>query len=139
MYLQPPSTTRTSPFFPTPTHFRASPPVGHRRRGRWRCPAICLRPAPRLRSSRCGSSPVSLSGRCLAVFDQLPLRVMKRRNCSRPCASVAASRAASSRPEEQTSELQSLMRISYAVFCWKTKKKHNTETTYKQRIDKEYR
>src|SRR3546814_9573997 len=26
------------------------------------------------------------------------------------------------RPEEHTSELQSLMRISYAVFCWKKKK-----------------
>src|SRR3546814_7790965 len=33
--------------------------------------------------------------------------------------------AASSRSEEHTSELQSLMRISYAVFCLK-KKKNNT-------------
>src|SRR3546814_6723957 len=32
------------------------------------------------------------------------------------------------RSEEQTSELQSLMRISYAVFCLKKKtKQHNTE------------
>src|SRR3546814_3977712 len=30
------------------------------------------------------------------------------------------------RSEEHTSELQSLMRISYAVFCLKTKKKTNT-------------
>src|SRR3546814_2108384 len=30
---------------------------------------------------------------------------------------------AGSRSEEHTSELQSLMRISYAVFCWKKKKK----------------
>src|SRR3546814_6682287 len=29
------------------------------------------------------------------------------------------------RAEEHTSELQSLMRISYAVFCWKKKKKKN--------------
>src|SRR3546814_4758459 len=29
------------------------------------------------------------------------------------------------RSEEHTSELQSLMRISYAVFCLKTKTKHN--------------
>src|SRR3546814_6116945 len=29
------------------------------------------------------------------------------------------------RSEEHTSELQSLMRISYAVFCLKTKKKRN--------------
>src|SRR3546814_9805055 len=30
------------------------------------------------------------------------------------------------RSEEHTSELQSLMRISYAVFCLKKKKKHHT-------------
>src|SRR3546814_3011443 len=31
------------------------------------------------------------------------------------------------RSEEHTSELQSLMRISYAVFCLKKKKKHKTQ------------
>src|SRR3546814_5543960 len=31
------------------------------------------------------------------------------------------------RSEEHTSELQSLMRISYAVFCLKKKKEHNNE------------
>src|SRR3546814_4942925 len=35
-----------------------------------------------------------------------------------------SSRYASKRSEEHTSELQSLMRISYAVFCLKKKKKH---------------
>src|SRR3546814_8970403 len=34
-----------------------------------------------------------------------------------------------SRSEEHTSELQSLMRISYAVFCLKKKKKHNKQQT----------
>src|SRR3546814_6143715 len=34
--------------------------------------------------------------------------------------------AANIRSEEHTSELQSLMRISYAVFCLKNKKLHNT-------------
>src|SRR3546814_2188738 len=33
------------------------------------------------------------------------------------------------RSEEHTSELQSLMRISYAVFCLKKKKKHKTKPT----------
>src|SRR3546814_7145155 len=33
------------------------------------------------------------------------------------------------RSEEHTSELQSLMRISYAVFCLQKKKKQNTHTT----------
>src|SRR3546814_19160003 len=36
--------------------------------------------------------------------------------------------AASSRSEEHTSELQSLMRISYAVFCLKKKKSKNDPT-----------
>src|SRR3546814_5974918 len=35
------------------------------------------------------------------------------------------------RSEEHTSELQSLMRISYAVFCLKQKKKHKKENSYK--------
>src|SRR3546814_2621862 len=35
--------------------------------------------------------------------------------------------AASARSEEHTSELQSLMRISYAVFCWKKKKLNTTK------------
>src|SRR3546814_1361771 len=38
-------------------------------------------------------------------------------------------RSLTCRSEEHTSELQSLMRISYAVFCLKKKKKHNK---YKQ-------
>src|SRR3546814_2836885 len=33
------------------------------------------------------------------------------------------------RSEEHTSELQSLMRISYAVFCLKKKKRQNNNTT----------
>src|SRR3546814_10574708 len=46
------------------------------------------------------------------------------------------------RSEEHTSELQSLMRISYAVFCLKKKKKKKTNRTQKrknqrQNIDKE--
>src|SRR3546814_9216284 len=46
---------------------------------------------------------------------------------------VAYIRAFPSRSEEHTSELQSLMRISYAVFCLKKKKtveKHNTQNAY---------
>src|SRR3546814_1034645 len=37
-----------------------------------------------------------------------------------------AERPGAGRSEEHTSELQSLMRISYAVFCLKKKKKNNT-------------
>src|SRR3546814_6427276 len=38
-------------------------------------------------------------------------------------------RTSANRSEEHTSELQSLMRISYAVFCLKKKKQHNYNTT----------
>src|SRR3546814_7791731 len=43
--------------------------------------------------------------------------MMKERPCGRPPASLWLCRS-----EEHTSELQSLMRISYAVFCLKKKK-----------------
>src|SRR3546814_2973876 len=40
---------------------------------------------------------------------------------------VAADAASADRSEEHTSELQSLMRISYAVFCLKKKNKQSTK------------
>src|SRR3546814_6937424 len=42
---------------------------------------------------------------------------------------VIVDRVGSNRTEEQTSELQSLMSIPYAVFCLKKKKKTTTTTT----------
>src|SRR3546814_3916722 len=39
------------------------------------------------------------------------------------------------RSEEHTSELQSLMRISYAVFCLKKKKKHISQTMTTNMLD----
>src|SRR3546814_8417062 len=61
-------------------------------------------------------------------------------------------RPAPTRSEEHTSELQSLMRISYAVFCLKKKKKrtntqkiqtkttiNNKHTTSDQHIDKQHK
>src|SRR3546814_9986996 len=40
------------------------------------------------------------------------------------------------RSEEHTSELQSLMRISYAVFCLKKKKEHKFTETYNRQLTK---
>src|SRR3546814_3669443 len=40
------------------------------------------------------------------------------------------------RSEEHTSELQSLMRISYAVFCLKKKKKKTQQTTNTQQNER---
>src|SRR3546814_8646634 len=39
------------------------------------------------------------------------------------------------RSEEHTSELQSLMRSSYAVFCLKKKRKHTAKAVYAYRIN----
>src|SRR3546814_1454435 len=52
-----------------------------------------------------------------------------------PGAPAGARRPAAGRSEEHTSELQSLMRISYAVFCLKKKKK--CEKSYASNSDGE--
>src|SRR3546814_9966230 len=62
-----------------------------------------------------------------------PIRIIKAgassTMCMRSCQKPQTSRRATiDRSEEHTSELQSLMRISYAVFCLKKKNK----TQYKQ-------
>src|SRR3546814_61837 len=54
------------------------------------------------------------------------LPVAQRRGCGQV---AVAAEEAEARSEEHTSELQSLMRISYAVFC--LKKKNNTRIKYK--------
>src|SRR3546814_6089880 len=56
----------------------------------------------------------------MGTWRSAPLRVSRRNGALRHV-----------RSEEHTSELQSLMRISYAVFCLKKKKKHITTHTQK--------
>src|SRR3546814_3464456 len=48
---------------------------------------------------------------------------------SAACAGVRTPKPTATRSEEHTSELQSLMRISYAVFCLKKKNTTNTYST----------
>src|SRR3546814_5115396 len=55
--------------------------------------------------------------------------VCLRRGIEREFYPVATRYAPSTRSEEHTSELQSLMRISYAVFCLK-KKKHYQQSRH---------
>src|SRR3546814_8763084 len=55
--------------------------------------------------------------------------------CPSPRLIRPATRSATLRSEEHTSELQSLMRISYAVFCLKKKNQnHDTPKTHVYRI-----
>src|SRR3546814_2414420 len=51
---------------------------------------------------------------------------------SRPSAGSTSPSTMPARSEEHTSELQSLMRISYAVFCLKKKKKERNNKIYQQ-------
>src|SRR3546814_7323831 len=78
------------------------------------------------------SSSRRASRRVAAASPRLPpsptaamvARLMLPRYCRCCAAGGGACAAARHRSEEHTSELQSLMRISYAVFCLKKKKKN---------------
>src|SRR3546814_13403903 len=61
------------------------------------------------------------------------LRVRRRQGPEQPDPRVDHQRGGGHRSEEHTSELQSLMRISYAVFCLKKKKKKTTITQHKKK------
>src|SRR3546814_1659572 len=67
----------------------------------------------------------------LQVLDRVVRAPVAALHLFRPGAERQAQQlvAEADRSEEHTSELQSLMRISYAVFCLKKKKKNNTQST----------
>src|SRR3546814_3443654 len=96
MIRRPPRSTRTDTLFPYTTLFRSRRDRGHRRPGR-----------EAGARNRCAD-------RNLAARQDRALRARRELG---PCA-----RRRGVRSEEHTSELQSLMRISYAVFCLKKKK-----------------
>src|SRR3546814_7164656 len=109
MIRRPPRSTRTDTLVPYTTLFRS-----RSRNGRRRATSPTHRPEP---GCACRSSP-SLKGGC---EEPRPLR----QTPSGPAPSLADIQdTRSSRSEEHTSELQSLMRISYAVFCLNKKKKN---------------
>src|SRR3546814_6389903 len=61
----------------------------------------------------------------LAQLSQIPFTELKiDQDFVTGASTESRKRAVIERSEEHTSELQSLMRISYAVFCLKTKQKH---------------
>src|SRR3546814_6014789 len=72
----------------------------------------------RLRAALAGADEIELGRAATDVFLRLS-------------SDLSLGHARGDRSEEHTSELQSLMRTSYAVFCLKTKKK-NTKTNIQQ-------
>src|SRR3546814_3707027 len=98
-------------------------------------PTVKPAASSRVRKTRSGRSS-SRTTRCSAPVGSTNSRVVGELG-SRPSAAQSRStkgRRAAARSEEHTSELQSLMRISYAVFCLK-KKKHEQKTTQLSDID----
>src|SRR3546814_1535469 len=117
MIRRPPRSTRTDTLFPYTTLFRSRERGKRRflygisfgfrpgRAGEWVCEAVHAQSldgelSPADDGGGCNDWPGRAAGGC-GVLSQ-------------------------GRSEEHTSELQSLMRISYAVFCLKTKKNHAT-------------
>src|SRR3546814_1034653 len=73
--------------------------------------------------------PVARSASSAKVrADELPASQTLRSSLVRSCKASSKSDKVHLRSEEHTSELQSLMRISYAVFCLKQKKKQKHKT-----------
>src|SRR3546814_2095606 len=107
MIRRPPRSTRTDTLFPYTTLFRSR---GRRARG----------------------AAVEPDVRDSARVDDAPPRLP-----ATPTGARARAPGGAPRSEEHTSELQSLMRISYAVFCLK-KKKHITQKSTKTVTLQEY-
>src|SRR3546814_7801491 len=105
MIRRPPRSTRTDTLFPYTTLFRS-------------CLAGAVRAAQR--RARCDrrSADTAQAGVSPAEVPAAETRVAQLGAGLRP------QRQTGARSEEHTSELQSLMRISYAVFCLKKKKDH---------------
>src|SRR3546814_10512466 len=110
MIRRPPSSTRTDTLFPYTTLFRSACSRG---------PLQTLVPRP----------PLEPASDTAATIVKLP-DVDCRDHLLIP--NLLARRSA--RSEEHTSELQSLMRISYAVLCLKKKTIQNTHLTHSLRI-----
>src|SRR3546814_4567168 len=71
----------------------------------------------------------------LAFRPPVRLSGVRRCNIRSRAADDAQRRSRRKRSEEHTSELQSLMRISYAVFCLKKKKKQKTYSITSKQVN----
>src|SRR3546814_3870551 len=121
MIRRPPRSTRTDTLFPYTTLFRSS------RNGVSK--DLAQRWALRDGSSASSAPPQGERRGIRRVMQQpMPFQPTRRAFIGAALALglLGTAMAATNRSEEHTSELQSLMRISYAVFCLK-KKKTNTQ------------
>src|SRR3546814_2613175 len=75
-----------------------------------------------------GHGPAGAGGRCARNGEQARREVREHRRRRAAGTELPLDPRRRPRSEEHTSELQSLMRISYAVFCLKKKKKKKQTT-----------
>src|SRR3546814_2442518 len=113
MIRRPPRSTRTDTLFPYTTLFRSLVPADEHAvvRGLWRAVDVF---------------------RVLALAYAAYSLWLRRDEVADLSVGVAILTLLAGRSEEHTSELQSLMRISYAVFCLKKKNKTNNHNTKQQ-------
>src|SRR3546814_10273278 len=111
MIRRPPRSTRTDTLFPYTTLFRSVPADHQQQNGR-------------------GCNVQRINGRLRARRNQLRLvHPVSRKRKARTKDQIQHHHLHAGRSEEHTSELQSLMRISYAVLCLKKKNKITTTNT----------
>src|SRR3546814_4616265 len=123
MIRRPPRSTRTDTLFPYTTLVRSVLSV--RRVYMTECQVPARKPArPFFSSGPCakppGWTPEKISTTSLGRSHRSKLGKARLQYC------IDLMREVLQRSEEHTSELQSLMRISYAVFCLKKKKTQDT-------------
>src|SRR3546814_3167175 len=114
MIRRPPRSTRTDTLFPYTTLFRSLDGGGSRNDPQ---------------RNHCGCFRQDLTRFATTASARLPARHMAKGGGD-----------GKGRSEEHTSELQSLMRISYAVFCLKKKKENrNSDTQQNRNVDESIR
>src|SRR3546814_7864627 len=119
MILRPPRSTRTDTLFPYTTLFRSSYRRRHQGRAVYCAAAVhAATPVHRRPDGKTAAAATVDHGDVVRAVGV-------------PAGGVGGGYC---RSEEHTSELQSLMRISYAVFCLKKKNTHKTETQAINRI-----
>src|SRR3546814_7032418 len=121
MIRRPPRSTRTDTLFPYTTLFRS------------------LKDAEEIEKPDDEHDRRFLHDRDTDIYDPRQGQVRRLRHDHQPgdAPPRQPQRQAGFRSEEHTSELQSLMRTSYAVFCLKKKKKSNTKHKLRLKNTKE--
>src|SRR3546814_5433201 len=139
MIRRPPRSTRTDTLFPYTTLFRSEGSSARAAAARFQVsPAAAVSIVRRARATG-STEPARIGGyrRPLLADHEALLRELMATRKGITLAEIRAELVERGiqpgRSEEHTSELQSLMRISYAVFCLKKKKKTTNRKKYNNR------